>query len=900
MAHLRRGYKRLCRPIIITALALSGSFNMISAVFADGTAAGTVISNTATATYTDPENQILTTTSNTVEVTIAEVAGVTVTATGAVEAPAPDSDGDTILEPSEQVQFTYDITNVGNDLTDISLPVSATPTGPITTVDTFEFSVGGGPFTAFTSRTVVENIEPGESVQVRVTATVSANAESGDAITLTYGDTPGNAQNQPYDNSGGSIFTADTDNDDTITDPADPEFGEANTQDPPRNGEREAAAVAEIVVDELPLQQPLVQLSKTGGVANDATPATPTDPTDDTISYDLAFSVLNTDPTGSGATPADLQPITLDVDGSTNTQYVLVSDAVPEGATVDITALPTPAGGWTVVYTSDAVTTNALEAAWTTTAPTNTVEAQAVTRIGFIGPADTAIALNETVTVFTLQVVTDRVDSSANPIIVANIAQVFGSGAVDDPITPEDESLDFPVMDESGDQTPSNYNPIEDTFSNFNPDALDNSGPDEVHDGFTPDDGFIDDPSDLANIGTDTSQDNTGTGDDGEALVTVLVPEVASDLLNGPDSEPDAIGPTGTNDDFTNKSTPFAEGEDPAVVAFTNTLDNDSATSGWVKLEPTPPTEFLPAGTTATILADDINGNPVSATYTFDGAAWSTSDPEVYVPIGANDEADPLDPANGGTDQITYGVEVDLPLDDDAAGNVAPLTGYPVPIEASFVPVGVLADGSAPTQAEMSEAGGLISATNTTIDRVYTGFIELLKTVQVLQGDGPTVSGDPAPGNILRYRIQYENVSEQETGTMSGNVTLFAQNLDILEDGTERACDYATLLNANNWALDNDDDNGDSDAEVGTLDTSHVLGGVNLTAAEAGSVVVFYSGGAVCDGNSLPDFNPATALSTSEQSGTSINTDVTKYLFGVGGDIQPGESGFVEFDRLVN
>ncbi|MEO1093423.1 MAG: hypothetical protein AAFX01_00810 [Cyanobacteria bacterium J06638_28] len=896
---------------------------MISAALADGTTAGTTISNTATATYTDPTDQILTTESNTVTVTVAEVAGITVTTTDVRERPDANSDADGILEPDEQVQFVYDITNVGNDLTDFSLPAAATPAGPVSNIDTFEYlPVGADPnvdgnWIPFTSRTVVPNIEPGEIIKVRVTATVSTNAEADDIITMTYGDTPGNAQNQSYDNSGGSVFTADTDNDDTITDPNDPDFGEANTSESPRNGEREAASVGEIGINQTPVEQPLVQLSKTGGTAVDPDPGN-NSVLDNRITYDFEFSVLDSDPTNSGVTPADLQPITLDVTGvgTTSDRFVLVSDAVPEGTVVDHTNLPTATGaasGWTVVYSSTPVTTNALEATWTATAPTDATEAAAITRVGFVSPTNAVYTVDGSsdaannifdgtspISGFSMTVVTSEVDPNANPITIANIAQVFGSGNVDDPFTPEDETLDFPVMDESGDQTPSNHNPTDETFSNFNPNALDTSGPDDPHSGFNPPDGFIDDPSDLGNTGTDTNQNNTGTGDDGEAIVTILVSETPSDLLNGPDSEPHAVGPTSTNDDFTNKSTPFVEGDDPPVVPFTNTLDNDSSEAGWVKLEPQPPSDFLPTDTTATILAN-VNGTPISATYEYDGTDWNLiSGSEVYVPIGA-DNGDPANDSNGGDDEISYGVEIDLPPDgstdplNNDPDNIKPLTGYPVPIKADLVLLSSLTDPAAPTQAEMNNPANVV-ATNTTIDRVYTGFLELLKSVEVLQGEGPPVVGAPAPGNVIRYRVSYQNISEQETGSMDGNVTLFAQNLEILEDGTERACDYDTLLGANNWALDNDDG---TDYEVGTIDTSHVTGGVDLTGAEVGSLVTFFSGGSVCSGG-VTSFNPTGATSTGEQSGTSVDTDVTKYLFEIAGDVQPGESGFIEFDRILN
>ena len=76
---------KVYRTIIAAALALSGSLQMVTAVLANGTAAGTQITNEATATYedpNDPNNTPITTTSNQVVVQVAEVAGITVQPTG--------------------------------------------------------------------------------------------------------------------------------------------------------------------------------------------------------------------------------------------------------------------------------------------------------------------------------------------------------------------------------------------------------------------------------------------------------------------------------------------------------------------------------------------------------------------------------------------------------------------------------------------------------------------------------------------------------------------------------------------------------------------------------------------------------------------------------------------------
>ncbi|MEM7793676.1 MAG: hypothetical protein AAF579_04380 [Cyanobacteria bacterium P01_C01_bin.118] len=851
----------------------------MSIVLAEGTAAGTKITNTATATYRDPAGTPQTSTSNTVIVEIAEIAGITVVNTTAQEY-NPDGDPP---EAGEQLEFVFDITNVGNDETDISLPALADFTGPVDSVASIEVDLDdGNGYTAFTSRTDVENIAAGGSFKVRVIVNVSSSAQVDDVITVQYGDTPGDGQNQPYDSSGGSVFTDDND----PNDPSETQTAAEAGDEAPANGEREASDTGEITIGEAALQQPFVTLLKqlinhnAGSTGN---------PVDDTLTYAIEFNVGNTDLNGDIA--ADLRPILINVDG-TDARHILISDALPDRTSVQ--TLTSTDGTWTPVYTESPIGTNPLEAEWQTGTPT-----AATNRVGFIKNADEIVTKGTTVNGFQITVVADGyTDPDESPITIANIAQIFGSGTQDDPLTPTvDESLNFPVMDESGDTTPSNYDPTTETYSNFNPDAIDTSGPDKVHSGFTPGDGFIDDPSDLINIGiseTVTSEDpadpeNLATGtlnpaDDnsgdttdgnGEAIVVELVAEPVSELLNGPDGAPGAVGPTGTDDDFTNKSAPFSDG-DPPVVAFTNTVKNDSSNDGWVTLTPIAPdtVDDLPNNTTATIIAP----NGTRTLFTYDGAGtWTkTSGPDVVVAIRA-------DGSTVGPDEFDYGVEVDLP-----SAGVVEQDSYPVPILAQFDSV---ADGQ----------NQIYVADNITIDRVYTGFLELVKTAQVLRGDGPPVSGNPAPGNHIRYRVTYTNISETETGAMQGNVLLTASDLAIIEDGTERACNYAVLTTSNNWALDND--NGDGDGTLSTdLDTRHVPGSVDMANLDAGSTgsVLFFSGSEVCDGSNLPDFNPDVATPTTELSGTTHNTDTTKYVFAIDGDIEPLESGYVEFERRIN
>ncbi len=369
-------------------------------------------------------------------------------------------------------------------------------------------------------------------------------------------------------------------------------------------------------------------------------------------------------------------------------------------------------------------------------------------------------------------------------------------------------------------------------------------------------DGYINDPTDLTNTGTDTGNNNSGDGVAGEANVFTVSEPVASDLQNGPENVPDAVGPTNNNDDFTNKSSLVPPNTlpgstlDPSPVAFTNTVTNAGTDPGTLTLVPTPPATAteLPDGTTVTIT---YGADSVSYTYT-SGSGF------VLVPGGNTTGDQPITVPNFASGQtVNYGVEVNLPTGTPLSTDID--RGFPVPITAG------VDTGGDPTP----------EATNITIDRVYTGFLKMVKESRVLQGTGPAPAAadtnfnadpkTPAPGNIIEYRITYSNISEPDAGI--GNVLLNASNVSLTEDG---------VTGTNNWALDNDSD--------GRIDTSNIVGSASDSGASA---ITFFSG------------NPATSAG-SDQTGTTVTSDVTRYVNTVTGLVAPGDAREFTFQRRVN
>jgi hypothetical protein len=842
----------LFRSLVATAFLAGGFFPFARPVLAQTTAAGTEINNQATATYEDPNNppdpndpndpRRINTTSNTVTITVAEVAGISVVAGTPVE-----NNGNGVFEANDLVYFPFTVTNIGNDPTRFQIPTQAGINGP-GTVGTLEYSTDNGttwnpvPDGGFTTASIPVN----GTIQVRVPVTINQGIQTGQQITVTLGETtpPNTNTNSPRNdvasrNDARDVFTRDNDNG---TAP-----GEIDGT--PANGVVEGSDSESITINTTSYS--LATLLKTRNPFNDTTPG---DIAGDTITYGLSLRVESTNNTGQALSPAPLAGSSITVDGNPG-NYILVSDAIPTGT--ELVSATRPNSDWQIVYYTgnDLGTTDANQASWTTTQP----PLNQVTRVGFVkrinGNTD-FIPVGTTVTGFSIEV---RVRTGQTaPLTIANIAQAFGT-------TP---GTNFPVYEESGDQNPSNYDgqtpPVgTDTNGDGVPDAL---PPNAV------DDGFIDTPNNPE-TGTDTNGDNTGQGPGGEANVLTLN---AASVLNGPDGVPGAVGPTDNNDDFTNRSTPIPAGTTPGtlinpdVVTFQNTFRNTGTQPTNVSLLPTPPAipGDLPNGTIVT-----ISYNGTDRTYVWNGTVFQYQDP-VEGLSNVNQPSDYITVPNVAVGaNVTYSVQVDLPANTPLSTDIN--RGFPVPITA-FV------DDATP--GFNNEA-----VRNITIDRVYTGFLKLVKFSAIEQGQGPAVGAGqedfnstpavngidpdpntadvprtPGPGNIIVYQIRYQNISEPAAG--NDNVILTAGNVVITENGT---------VLPNNWARDNDNN--------AVIDTSHVPNSATGT-----GTIEFFSG------------DPATTPATNATSGTTAASDVTRYVNNVG-TVAPGPTpGTFIFRRRVN
>ncbi|MEO1400355.1 MAG: SdrD B-like domain-containing protein [Cyanobacteria bacterium J06635_1] len=345
--------RALWHTLMAAALLSGGVLTPGMMAWANSPAPGTVIENQATGSFVDPgDNSTQLIESNVVQVTVAEVAGITVTNVGYTE----PTDG--TVNNGDTVYFDFVVTNVGNDPTQFFIPgaPSAISGGTAGTLEIIAYDADGtgagtsvdlsgenitvpapGETTGNLLGATANNgsIPSGGSITVRVPVTVTG-AEGTD-VSVTLGNTaaPPNNQNQPY-----TTPPSDTENVYTV-DNLDGTSGE--TADPPINGEREASDSLTVAITVPP------EYNLSGQVRNDTDNDGDLNDTDSGISGVIV--TLYDDIDGDGDPTGSTQITTDTTDGSGN--YIFENLAPGNYIIIE-----TDPGGFTSTNDSDGFNNN--------------------------------------------------------------------------------------------------------------------------------------------------------------------------------------------------------------------------------------------------------------------------------------------------------------------------------------------------------------------------------------------------------------------------------------------------------------------------------------------------------------------------------------------------------------
>jgi hypothetical protein len=227
----------------------------------------------------------------------------------------------------------------------------------------------------------------------------------------------------------------------------------------------------------------------------------------------------------------------------------------------------------------------------------------------------------------------------------------------------------------------------------------------------------------------------------------------------GPSGAPGAIGPTDSNDDYSNKSVntgiagvaPGGVTTASGQLVYINTIQNTGNTSDTYTID----APAVPAGFTVEV---STNG----------GGSYTTVSGGGSVSLA-----------------IAFATSANINVRVTAPAGQTVLTGYDTQIRAT----------STVTPA----------AFNRTIDRLYTGFVRLDKAFTVANATGVGAATDPVPGAVITYNITYTNVSSSNGD--ANCVKLTASSLVITEDG---------LAAPNNWGTYTANSGSPSDSGSGT------------------------------------------------------------------------------------
>jgi len=269
------------------------------------------------------------------------------------------------------------------------------------------------------------------------------------------------------------------------------------------------------------------------------------------------------------------------------------------------------------------------------------------------------------------------------------------------------------------------------------------------------------------------------------AVLADDLPLNIGDVLIGPGGVPGAIGPTGVNDDFTNRSMNTGIANIPpggvttaaGTIVFRNTVQNTGAGDDvFVISAPASPARFT-----------------------------------IEISIDNGDNYVRLEPSNPSlTLAVGYRAAAIMLVRITAPAGLKMLTGFDTVIRATSTVT--------PT------------ATNDTIDRLYTGFIRLDKSATVVNETGTAGSAVATQGAEIEFAITYSNVS---SAAGVGNSLLTAHNLVISQNGNSAP---------NNWGMTTEHIVGASDTQggyiIGDQDGSTSLTDI-VSTLEAGQSGVF-------------------------------------------------------------
>jgi hypothetical protein len=612
--------RRWCSLVAGLALVCAASVAVMAQTpFTPG---GTTITNTVTSSYSDGTNSYATT-SNTVTVTVSNIAGLTIT---------PDAGTNpTVVLDQTLVDFNFTVTNTGNFTNQVDFKASgasiiktgaATVTAAVIDVDK-SGTINAGDTDIFTNGSAVTsaNVLQDGTLFVIVRVTVNSGAATASTINIQLGDAAGGS---PWDNKVLAASAADV-----VTHTAG------------TNGQEEARG------------------DITATVANDAlirlTLTAPSGPV--AVGSDITYAwVLTND----GSRTANSQTL------SSNPGIFIVVPIPARTKLKNTTGFPVG-----TLYTADAITTAPLAASWSSTAP----------------------ALN-TVTRVALKTGTTLAAGASTTSI--NVVVTVQTGI----------SIVLPVR-ELGDAFDLNF---------VGASKTDQSG---------------DARSNIGDGNADFTEGNSDADADGHMQDTNLSSTGGSVQL-GPLGFQAAVGPTNTNDDYTNRSVntgiatvaPGGNTSAQGIVTFTNTVGNTGDADDTFTF--TAPT--VPAGFTVEVSTDA-------------GSTWTT-----------------LSGGGSKTLAVAYGATATIQVKvTEPSANVV-LTAYPTIVRATSL--------------------NTTSATNDTIDRLYTGYLQLTNSQTVANATSRGTATEAVPGATVAYVVAYDNVTSSG-GT--NNSTITASNIVLIE-----------------------------------------------------------------------------------------------------------------------